>query len=47
MDDQTCGFPAIKYWPKPPLSLKGRPYYFQFHIQRGGEKYYFGDLKLG
>ena len=47
MDDQTYGFPAIHLWPKPPLSLGGRPYYFQFHVQRNGEQIYIGEIKLG
>jgi transposase len=47
MDDLTCGFPAIRLWPKLPISLRSRPYYFQFHVQRNGKQYYMGEIKLG
>lgn len=47
MDDQTYGFPAIHFWPNPPVSLRGRPYYFQFHVRRSGKQYHMGEIKLG
>ena len=28
MDDQTDGCPAIRFWPKPPITLRGMPYHF-------------------
>ena len=34
MDALTCGFHTIRFGPKPPVSLSGKPYHFQFHIQR-------------
>ena len=47
MDDQTYGFPAISFWPNPPISLRGKPYYFQFHVQREGVMHYIGEIKMG
>jgi predicted transcriptional regulator len=47
MDDQTEGFPAIRFWPKPPNTLQGTPYHFQFHIKRKGEQCHLGELRLG
>ena len=47
MDDLTYGCPAIRFWPKPPITLRGMPYHFQFNIQRNGEQHYLGEIKLG
>ena len=46
MDDQTYGCPAIRFWPKPPLTLRGIPYHFQFHVKRDGKQEYLGDISL-
>ncbi len=47
MDDQTEGFPAIHFWPKLPVSFRGRPYYFQFHVQKNGQQSKMGEIQLG
>ena len=47
MDDLTGGFPAISFCPKPPISFRGRPYYFQFHVQKNGEQSKMGEIQLG
>ena len=46
MDDQTYGFPAIRFWPKPPLTLRGKPNYFQFHVQQNRKQHYIGEISL-
>jgi len=46
LDDQTSGFPAIRLWPKPPLTLRGKPYYFQFHIQQKDKTHYIGNITI-
>ncbi len=46
MDDQTDGYPAIHFWPKPPITLRGMPYHFQFHVKRDGQQHYLGDISL-
>ena len=46
MDDQTYGCPAIRFWPKPPLTLRGMPYHFQFHVQQNGKQHYMGEISL-
>jgi len=46
MDKQTYGCPAIRFWPKPPLTLRGMPYIFQFHVKRNGNQVYLGDFSL-
>ena len=46
MDDLTYGCPAIYLRPKPPITLRGKPYHFQFHVKRDGEQEYLGDISL-
>ena len=40
MDDLTVGFPAIRLWPKPPFTLRGKSYHFQFHVQQNRKQHY-------
>ena len=47
MDDLTYGFPAIRFWPKPPITLRGKPYHFQFHVQQRGKQHYMGEITIG
>jgi hypothetical protein len=47
MDDQSYGFPAIRFWPKPPITLRWMPYYFQFHVQQSGKQHHIGEITIG
>jgi len=44
MDDQTDGCPAIHFWPKPPITLRGKTNHFQFHVKRDGQQQYHRDI---
>jgi hypothetical protein len=46
MDDLTYGFPVIRFCPKPPITLRGKTYHFQFHAKRNGNQVYLGDFSL-
>jgi len=46
MDDQTYGCFAIRFWPKPPLTLRGMPYIFQFQVKRNVNHVYLGDISF-
>ena len=47
MDDLTYGFPTIRFWPKPPITLRGKSYHFQFHVQQEGKQHYMGEITIG
>jgi transcriptional antiterminator len=46
MDDLTDGFPAIRFWLKPPITFRDRPYLFKIHIQQNSQQYYVGEISL-
>ena len=47
MNDVTGGVPAIHVWPKPPLTLRGYPYFFEFVVEHDDVKESIGSIKSG
>jgi len=36
MDDLTYGLPTLRFWPKPPLTLIGKPIHYVSFIKKNG-----------
>jgi transposase len=47
MNDVTDGVPAIHAWPKPPLTLTGYPFYFEFVVEHGENRESLGHIQIG